>query len=351
MTSGGIDWSLAERVATRVAARLPSPEGVPLTDSSIEPFVADAARRVSAETGLHPPGDPDVRVVDRAGWAAASIAGFRTLLGPTLERMSQRSPGFAQRAMGRVGAVELGLVTGWLSGRVLGQYDMLVAGDQDDADVVYIVGPNLSALERRFGFDPDQFRTWVVLHELTHRAQFRGVPWMREHYLALVGEVLATMDNDPALLLATIREALADRESARQRLREGGPAVLLMQPEQRAALERISGLMSLLEGHGDVVMDRAGEDVLPDAGRFSLVLRERRRQANPVARTVQRLLGFEAKLNQYRAGEAFVAAIERAGGPRVVDRCWSTPEHLPTAAEIREPHRWLARMGLAHAVA
>ncbi len=351
MTAGGIDWSLAERIATRVAARLPSGDAPPVTDAALEPFVADAARRVSDETGLHPPGEPVVRVVDRTEWVSASIASFRVLLGPTIERIAQRSPGIAQRTMGRMGAVELGLLTGWLSGRVLGQYDMLVAADHDDADVVYIVGPNLAGIERRFGFDPEQFRTWVVLHELTHRAQFRGVPWMREHYLQLVGEVLEAMDNDPSRMLATLRDAMADREAARQRVRDGGAAALFMEPEQRAALERVSGLMSLLEGHGDVVMDRAGADVLPDAERFSRVLRERRRQVNPIARVVQRMLGFEAKLNQYRAGEAFVTAVETAGGPRVIDRCWVDPGHLPTAAEIRDPGRWIDRMGVAHAVA
>jgi coenzyme F420 biosynthesis associated uncharacterized protein len=350
VTSSGLDWTLAERVAQRVAARLPT-SGTSPTTADITPLVADAARRVSDETGLVPPADPDVRVVDRAEWIATSLAGFRQLLGPVIERMADRTPRRAQRAFGRVGAVELGALTGWMSGRVLGQYDVLVAGDTGDADAVYLVGPNLAALEHRFGFDADQFRLWVVLHELTHRAQFRGVPWMRDHYLGLVGEVLQGVDTDPRHLLATIREAAGDRAAARQRLRDSGPAALLMPPAQREALERVSGLMSLLEGHGDVVMDRAGADVLPDAPRFSRVLRERRRQQNPAARVVQRLLGFEAKLNQYRAGEQFVAAVEAVAGERAIDACWAAPGNLPSAAEIRDPATWLARVGAAHALA
>jgi coenzyme F420 biosynthesis associated uncharacterized protein len=350
VTSSGLDWTLAERVAQRVAARLPTPEHT-LDTSDVAPLVADAARRVTAETGLTPPTAPDVRVVDRAEWIATSLAGFRQLLGPVIERMASHAPRRAQRAFGRVGAVEIGALTGWMSGRVLGQYDVLVAGDTGDADAVYLVGPNLASLEHRFGFDPEQFRMWVVLHELTHRAQFRGVPWMRDHYLGLVGEVLDGVDTNPRQLLTTLREVASDRAAARQRVREGGAAALLMPPAQREALDRVGGLMSLLEGHGDVVMDRAGADVLPEAERFSRVLRERRRQQNPAARVVQRLLGFEAKLNQYRAGEQFVAAVEAATGPRGIDACWAEPGNLPSAAEIRDPASWLARVGAAHALA
>lgn len=349
MTSGGLDWTLAERVAQRVAARLPV-AGSTITTADVAPLVDDAARRVTAATGLQPPTPADVRVVDRAEWVTTSLAGFRHLLGPTIEKMTSRSPGRGRRAFGRIGAVELGALTGWLSGRVLGQYDVLVAGD-DGADAVYLVGPNLGALEHRFGFDPEQFRTWVVLHELTHRAQFRGVPWMRGHYLELVHQVLDDVDTDPGRLLATMREAAGDRAAARQRVRDGGAAALFMPPAQRAAMERVAGLMSLLEGHGDVVMDRAGADVLPAAARFSRVLRERRQQQNPATRVVQRWLGFEAKLDQYRAGEAFVGAVEAAAGPRAIDACWSSPGNLPTLAEIREPAGWLTRVGLVRAPA
>ena len=126
---------------------------------------------------------------------------------------------------------------------------------------------------------------------------------------------------------------------------------VLATPEQREAMQRIGGLMSLLEGHGDVTMDRAGADLIPNAQRFSRVLRERRKQANPFARFVQRMTGLEAKLNQYAAGERFIAAVEGVAGPRVIDRCWEGPENLPTMDEIKAPERWLERMDVRAAVA
>jgi coenzyme F420 biosynthesis associated uncharacterized protein len=357
-----VDWELAERIAVRVASRtsVPRPDLTAL-QHDLEAHARTAEPLVEACTGLRSANGPArVEVVDRAGWAKVNVAGFRQLLAPVAEHWAERiakaSPGARRAAVSvtrRVAGVELGTLLGWLSRRVLGQYDLLVTaeGGAGRGDTVYLVGPNLLGLEHRFGFPPDQFRLWVVLHELTHRAQFTGVPWMRQHYLSLVRDALSIAELDPAHLLGVLRSAVQDREATRARLAEGGLAALVASPGQRAALNQISGVMALLEGHGDVTMTRAGSDLLPDAGRFERVLSARRQQANPVARTVQRLLGLEAKLNQYAAGERFLAAIEAVGGPRAVDRCWQRPENLPTLEEIREPDHWLSRMGLTARVA
>lgn len=351
-----VDWALAERIATRVAARGTTPvvDGRAL-QRSMEPVVARAEALVAACTGLVPGSGPArLEVVDRPTWAAANIAGFRRLLAPVTEEWARRlsaggRAGGASLAMTRrVAAVELGTLLGWLSGRVLGQYDLLLAGPDDPTgaggDTVYLVGPNLVGLEQRFGFPPEEFRLWVLLHELTHRAQFTGVPWMRDHYLGLVRQAVSLADLDPGKLFATVRAAAQDRDGTRARMAEGGVAAVLATPEQRVALTRIAGLMALLEGHGDVTMTRAGGDLLPSAERFTRVLQARRTQANPIARTVQRLLGLEAKLNQYALGARFLAAIEDARGPHAVDRCWGGPDLLPTIDEIREPASWLERV-------
>ncbi|GIT75756.1 MAG: hypothetical protein Ct9H300mP31_02870 [Acidimicrobiaceae bacterium] len=84
-------------------------------------------------------------------------------------------------------------------------------------------------------------------------------------------------------------------------------------PEQQANLDRIAGLMSLLEGHGDVTMSRAGEGIVEGADRFARVMADRRRTASGVTRVFQRLVGLEAKLAQYAQGEAFIPC---RGGPR-----------------------------------
>ncbi len=136
--------------------------------------------------------------------------------------------------------------------------------------------------------------------------------------------------------------------SGRNPLADGGIVNLVAGPEQRAVLDQVSGMMSLLEGHGDVTMDRAGEGLVPSAERFGRVLRQRRESAKGMARLVQQLIGLEAKLSQYAQGEAFIADVERAGGtPAARPGRGSRPRHLPSLVEIREPHRWIERMGAA----
>src|SRR5439155_1775471 len=116
--------------------------------------------------------------------------------------------------------------------------------------------------------------------------------------------------------------------NGRNPLDEGGLVALLAGSEQYAVFQQVQGLMSLLEGHGDVTMDRAGADRIPSADRFSRVLRERRQSVTGLARLLQKLIGIEAKLAQYEQGEKFIQAVEAAGGPHLLDQAWEGPEWL-----------------------
>jgi coenzyme F420 biosynthesis associated uncharacterized protein len=350
-----VDWAFAERVARRLAGREPFADSYHA--SSLEPDFVEltpvAEELVRAETGLASRAGPArAKVLDRAEWISANVASFRRLLSPLLERLEERTSGRRGGSLavtGKVTGAQLGALLGWMSHRVLGQYDVLVVDDETalDQDLVYYVGPNLLSLEKRYAFAPREFRLWIALHEVTHRVQFTGVPWLRGYFLGLVHEALGLVDPDPSHVKAVLRRALSSARQRRDALADGGLVHLLATPEQRAVLDRLGGLMALLEGHGDVVMDRAAAGRVPSSERFSRVLRERRRSATGPTRLIQRLLGIEAKLAQYEQGERFIAAIEAAEGPRAVDRCWESPDHLPTLAEIRAPELWLARTASA----
>jgi coenzyme F420 biosynthesis associated uncharacterized protein len=249
----------------------------------------------------------------------------------------------------RAAALEVGVLLGWMGTRVLGQYDLLIIEDEspDEQDLVYYVGPNVLALEKRFGFPPREFRLWLALHEVTHRAQFTGVPWLRGHFLSLVNQTLAAVDPDPKRFLDALVRVVEELRSGHNPLDEGGIATLLASPDQRELFGKIGGMMSLLEGHGDVTMDRAGEGHVPQAARFSRALRERRRQVSGVAKLAQKAVGIDAKMKQYAQGEAFIAYVERHAGRGAVDAAWRGPEWLPTLAEIRAPQDWLDRVRLS----
>src|SRR5438552_12556145 len=316
MAAEPVSWDLAERIAVRVSGREPFAESYHYASllPDFEELTAEAEELVYRATGLRSLAGPArARVTDRAGWVRANLASFSRLLRPLTDKLNERvgdsrlAP-IAQRATG----AELGLLLGWMSTRVLGQYDLLIVEEEnpDDQDIVYYVGPNVIALEKRFAFPPREFRLWLALHEVTHRAQFTGVPWMRDHFTSLVEASLGAVDPDPKRFLAALGRAVEELRAGRNPLDEGGLVALLAGPEQRDVLYQVQGLMSLLEGHGDVTMDRAGASRIPNAGRFSRVLRERRASVKGLAAVVQKVVGLEAKLRQYEQGERFIAAVE-----------------------------------------
>lgn len=354
--SGTIDWSLAERVAERISGQDPFAASYHAAglERDFAEFTERAQAYVEAETGIRSLAGPArARVVDRADWVRANLASYRRLLRPVLDKLEDRLAGPAAAVSGKVAGAELGALLGWMSTRVLGQYDLLVLEDEDpeDQDLVYYVGPNILSLEKRHSFPPSEFRLWVALHEVTHRTQFTGVPWLREHFLGLTRELLDGADPDPSQVFAVvgrIAESLRTRENP---LADGGVAALLASPEQRRVMDRVGGLMSLLEGHGDVTMDRAATGQIPSQERFARVLRARRAEMNMAARLLQRLIGLEAKLAQYEQGEAFIAAVEAEGGPELLHRAFERPDNLPSLAEIRDPASWITRIGRTASVA
>jgi coenzyme F420 biosynthesis associated uncharacterized protein len=290
-------------------------------------------------------------VVDRPGWVRNNLASFRHLLDPVLDQLETTAlkgtmPGVARSAAG----AQLGLVLGWMSTRVLGQYDLLFAGDTS-GDAVSYVGPNIVALERRHGFPPRQFRLWIALHEVTHRCQFTGVPWLRGYFLSQVDQVLAHVTPDPHRLMEAIGRAAQAVRDGKNPLEDAGMLGLVAPPEQLEVIARIQAMMSVLEGHGDVTMDRAGAGAVPDAAWFSRVLRERRNRAPRPVRLLQQLVGIEAKMRQYQLGEDFIRTVESTEGADVMARVWEGPDQLPTMEEIRHPAEWVARTGPARLAA
>jgi coenzyme F420 biosynthesis associated uncharacterized protein len=200
------------------------------------------------------------------------------------------------------------------------------------------------ALERQHGFEPREFRLWLALHEVTHRCQFTAIPWMRDYFVSLVEEGIGSLEPDPSRLASSLRRMSEEIRAGRNPLDDNGALGLVATPEQLEGLHRIQALMSLLEGHGDVTMDRAGAADIPSAAHFSKVLRARRKQAHGLSRILQQLIGIEAKLRQYEEGERFIAAVEESGGTALLDYAWRGPEWLPSLEEIRDPSAWIARV-------
>lgn len=340
------NWALAAPVARRVAGTYPLAETYHLNHmrNQVPGLFAQAAELVGVETALATPGSPQVLVVSRGEWAERNLESFARMLAPLEQKIAERleaSGREAPPALARnVIAMETGALLGLLAKRVLGQYE-LVLPEAEKGDVVALIGANILALERQSQFRPSEFRMWIVLHEATHRAQFLGVSWLRPYFLSMIDELVGHAAPSPGRLSRLVAEMVQAGRSNRPLIDDSGLLGLLATPEQKGVIDRVQALMSLLEGHGHVVMDRIGARLLPSQDRMSALLKARRR--DPRTAALFRLLGMEMKMKQYELGESFIHAVEREAGWSALDRAWSGPEMLPTLEEIHQPLLWLQR--------
>jgi coenzyme F420 biosynthesis associated uncharacterized protein len=360
MTSSMVDWTIALSTASRLVKPGPeiSRDGAAAAVADLRQCAVRAEEYVQNVTGLAAPrGTAPVLVVDRPRWIEANIDGFRQVLAPLSERTAERAKN-TNPALVSIGAritgVEVGALLSYLAPKVLGQFDPFYPGASGpDADAgtedlppggrLLLIAPNIVAVERELELDPSDFRLWVCLHEETHRVQFTAVPWLRGHLNAQIAEIVATADIDAAALANMVQEAVKRISEAARGGGELSIVDLIQTPEQREIVDRITAVMSLLEGHADVVMDGVGPDVIGSI----VEIRRRfdvRRQGQGFDKIIRRLLGLDAKMRQYRDGAAFCKAVIAAGGMDGLNRVWTSPETLPTKAEIADPNLWLARM-------
>lgn len=314
-----------------------------------------AITRLEAAAHLN---DSEVLIVDRPTWVKANTQSFDVMLGPIAqevlgERLSRLS-GTEQAFTEAGGAAELGGVLAFLSTRVLGQYDpyAALAGHGASGGRLMIVAPNLMMLEKELNLDPADFRLWVALHEQTHRVQFAAAPWLRDYLLDLMHELGRELgqatDNLPERIASaatgtvrSMKEHEAPGEG--QETRPAG-AALLLSDRGRELMDAVTGVMSLMEGHANVVMDSVDASIVPSVKTIRRRFEERSKNQGFFPRFMSKLLGMDAKLAQYKNGQKFVQAVVDRVGMDSLNRIWEGPENLPTVKEIHEPALWIERV-------
>jgi coenzyme F420 biosynthesis associated uncharacterized protein len=341
-----VDWDLAARTAAVVGR--PGPQLSAAQAADVVGELRSAARmatgHVTETARLLAQEGPAVLVVDRAGWARANTMAFRSLLEPVVEEAFERrgrTPSAALAAVGsRITGAEVGSLLGLLSSRVLGQYDPF----STQAGRLLLVAPNVVQVETDLGVDPSDFRLWVCVHEETHRVQFAATPWLAGHLQSQVRSLVAELMLEPAQVAERLAEAL---RSIPELLRGGSSSALLdavQTPEQRARLARLTAVMSLLEGHADVVMDEVGPQVVRSVATIRERFDRRRAGRGVVDQVLRRLLGLEAKMRQYADGARFVRGVMHEVGTEGFNAVWTSVDTLPEPTEIADPIAWVRRV-------
>ncbi|MBV9205941.1 MAG: zinc-dependent metalloprotease [Actinobacteria bacterium] len=356
-----IDWDIAISTGTRWAR--PGPQ-VSLAEarrtvSELRDLAGAVQQPVYEVTRMSASRDGSigrVAVVDRPGWIRANVDGFRVVLEPLVEQLRERAPGGSRpqgsvvSAVGsRVTGIQAGLILAYLSGRVLGQYELFLPPEASPVDGeqpgrLTLVAPNIVMVERELGVDPHDFRRWVCLHEETHRLQFTAVPWLRDYVQSQMTEFLLASELDPAAILHRLRSA-ADAMAGAVRGSDGGSLIdAVATPRQREIMDRLTSVMTLVEGHGDYVMDAVGPQVVPSVAQIRERFNARRGSTGRIEQTLRRILGIDLKMKQYAEGSRFVRAVVDEVGMTVFNKVWTSPETLPAREEFAHPHDWVERV-------
>ncbi|HEX4032923.1 MAG TPA: zinc-dependent metalloprotease [Solirubrobacteraceae bacterium] len=338
-----IDWDLVRRIAEAIGGQAGSADAPP---GDIAAIAADAQTRVLAYSRLTPFAPlPEPEMVSRQQWIESNIRSMR----PVLDRVGARVGG----GMGVLGrptraitralfSAQVGGLTGFLAQRVLGQYDMPLLDTSGPARLL-LVAPNLGGAAERLEVDSAQLLQWVTLHEMTHAAQFGSVPWLRLHLASLVREVVDTLEVKVDASKGFRLPSGDDLRGWIESIRHGELVTLVIGRERRVLVDRIQATMAVVEGHAEHVMDAVGAEVIPTQAELRAALERRRMARSGPMRLLERVLGFELKLRQYRDGKRFCDAVVEQIGIEGLNRVWSGPHALPTLAELTDPQAWIAR--------
>lgn len=354
--SSPIDWDVARRRAATLATPGPRAERTELTSlvRELREAAARAPEHVARITGLSQAAETaatfPVYVVDRPRWAEANIAMFAHLVGDLLP--TGTAPGGA-----RLAGEELGVVLALLSSRVLGQFDPFTpippdpgAGIAPQPGRLVLVAPNVLRTEQQLGAAGSDFRLWVCLHEQTHAVQFAAAPWLRDHLASRIRHLttgITAADQGKERFRRAI-EAVIDTltPGGRRPTNAAMPGVLdaVLNDAERDEMGELIAVMSLLEGHADVVMDEVGPAVVPSVRRIRRAFEKRRDGTGMLDILLRRLLGMDAKIAQYRTGAAFVRDVIKHVGHEGLAAVWHSSHNLPTAEEIAAPRSWVRRI-------
>jgi uncharacterized protein (DUF2342 family) len=338
-----IDWDGVRRAARSRSGervRLRSEEATRL-ESRYDAYASEMVPLLAEVCGAPPTSIPRFTVLDRHGFIDANLLIVRRLVDP-LEELRAPVPETALTAVvRRLTTRYVGEVLGFMSQRVLGQYDPVLmlpgpalapppaaGGVAQPASALYLVEPNVELLRRGQGAPAEPLRRWLILHEATHAWQFESHPWLAPHIGGLMSELLGA------------------------RLGGGGPGGLnpgtLRQlgsgvAGQLRGVSRLQATMSILEGYSNLVMHRVGRVHIDHFDELETAFRRHQEQRNLLERLILGFTGISLKLRQYELGERFAEALIAEGGYTLLNRVWEGPEMMPSMAEVRAPDRWIVR--------
>lgn len=350
-TPGKVNWRLGREITQSLAGAAEPIE--PKIAEEYQELTLAAQLRLADRLSLDVSTTHDIHPVDRHTWAEENEQSFRYLIEPLADKFSgmQGGAGLAGPFLAPMTPVILGVqagtMIGFMSHRVLGQFDTgLPALDHDN---LYLVIPNVEAFAAAHNIESHQIRMWAALREVTNHALL-NVEWVRGFFIDAVAKFYETVEFDPSGLMEMLGglqdpSSLADQTALEGLVDEpGGLARMLGSSHDDDALAPIQAFLAFAEGFGDYAVRTAAADLMPQLAEIENAVKLRRSEPNEAEQFLQQLLGLQ--IDRHRAADAaqFCTEIERRWGNETLERLWEDPEKLPRLEELTDPVGWAARV-------
>ena len=193
-----------------------------------------------------------------SGWIDANLASLATVLEPAAERLGgQRRPARGAIA-GGVLAIEAGAVSGFLAGRVLGQYEFPVLEPDKPARLLF-VAPNLAHAANALDA-PDRPAAALgraARDDARAAVRRRAVAARAPGRRCCASCSARSSSTRAACSVCPMSQTCA---SSFERVREDGLAMVVVGAGRRETLDRVQAFMAVLEGYAEHVMDAVGAD-------------------------------------------------------------------------------------------
>ncbi|RJQ31830.1 MAG: hypothetical protein C4562_05160 [Actinobacteria bacterium] len=326
----GIDWDIAASLAFDFANDreiIHRQEYASLYSDIIE----TVSPLIAAKTG-YPDKKHPAMVLNRGEWIITVIDNMKDLFGGIIEdywkTVNARTDILGSSVVAKKSAKimitsEVGMLLGFLSQRVLAQYDFVVPGRKLPSNFLYFIEPNIEMREKQLNLSGAPFRFWLVLHELAHSFQFENNPWLKDYYISLLDEARSFVS---AQLKDNSKRGLMNITSV----------------SNLGLIEKIQSFMTLIEGYADYLMIEIGQKIPGHAELLPVFLR--RKPTSVFKDLLEKILGFDLKVNQYKVGMRFVKEAVSLTNFTFFSQALSGPQALPTKSELYDATSWVARV-------
>jgi putative hydrolase len=331
---GPVNWKLAAEVARHLAGER----------QPVEPWAAEEFRELArlAEYRLDEvapfPVRPaaDVLPLDPRSWAEKNLESYGSLVEPFAASMGgEAAPMMAQLAPAMIG-LQAGTLVGSLSAWAVAGFDAGLPPDQIGA--LTLVVANVESLVVP-GVDQREIRLWVVANEVTFRSVCE-VPWIHDHLALLVTDYANAVSIDPTKLSGLMIGGTDPAAIERAIEEAGGIDGLIGGEEAEAPRAELEAFLGAITGCARLLARRAVGDMAPNFDKISMTRDEERREV-----TAQPTIGVgPVPPEATRLGDEFNQEVERRYGDDALQTLWADPSRMPTAAELRDPTAWAARV-------